>query len=150
MKRIIYAIIGFVVIMLAIETLMAEGKTKKYVYGTIKTLMVLTLMIQIVSSIKQLNGVNIDSVTTLEEITIQNGSDSLVFGTKLAENRLKSKGIDTSIELRFDKVSQNMYAQVNITSINVNEPNIIIQETIKKEIKTILHIEDDNVMIVWN
>lgn len=150
MKRIIYAIIGFVVIMLAIETLMAEGKTKKYVYGTIKTLMVLTLMIQIVSSIKQLNGVNIDSVTTLEEITIQNGSDSLVFGTKLAENRLKSKGIDASIELRFDKVSQNMYAQVNITSINVNEPNIIIQETIKKEIKTILHIEDDNVMIVWN
>ncbi len=150
MKRIIYAIIGFVVIMLAIETLMAEGKTKKYVYGTIKTLMVLTLMIQIVSSIKQLNGVNIDSVTTFEEITIQNGSDSLVFGTKLAENRLKSKGIDTSIELRFDKVSQNMYAQVNITSINVNEPNIIIQETIKKEIKTILHIEDDNVMIVWN
>ena len=150
MKRIIYAIIGFVVIMLAIETLMAEGKTKKYVYGTIKTLMVLTLMIQIVSSIKQLNGVNIDSVTTLEEITIQNGSDSLVFGTKLAENRLKSKGIDTSIELRFDKVSQNMYAQVNITSINVNESNIIIQETIKKEIKTILHIEDDNVMIVWN
>ena len=86
----------------------------------------------------------------MEEITIQNGSDSLVFGTKLAENRLKSKGIDTSIELRFDKVSQNMYAQVNITSINVNEPNIIIQETIKKEIKTILHIEDDNVMIVWN
>lgn len=150
MKRIIYAIIGFVVMMLAIETLMAEGKTKKYVYGTIKTLMVLTLMIQIVSSIKQLNGVNIDSVTTFEEITIQNGSDSLVFGTKLAENRLKSKGIDTSIELRFDKVSQNMYAQVNITSINVNEPNIIIQETIKKEIKTILHIEDDNVMIVWN
>lgn len=150
MKRIIYVIIGFVVIMLAIETLMAEGKTKKYVYGTIKTLMVLTLMIQIVSSIKQLNGVNIDSVTTFEEITIQNGSDSLVFGTKLAENRLKSKGIDTSIELRFDKVSQNMYAQVNITSINVNEPNIIIQETIKKEIKTILHIEDDNVMIVWN
>ena len=150
MKRIIYAIIGFVVIMLAIETLMAEGKTKKYVYGTIKTLMVLTLMIQIVSSIKQLNGVNIDSVTTLEEITIQNGSDSLVFGTKLAENRLKSKGIDTSIELRFDKVSQNMYAQVNITSINVNESNIIIQETIKKEIKTILHIEDDNVLIVWN
>lgn len=150
MKRIIYAIIGFVVIMLAIETLMAEGKTKKYVYGTIKTLMVLTLMIQIVSSIKQLNGVNIDSVTTFEEITIQNGSDSLVFATKIAENRLKSKGIDTSIELRFDKVSQNMYAQVNITSINVNEPNIIIQETIKKEIKTILHIEDDNVMIVWN
>lgn len=150
MKRIIYAIIGFVVIMLAVETLMAEGKTKKYVYGTIKTLMVLTLMIQIVSSIKQLNGVNIDSITTSEEITIQNDSDSLAFGTKLAENRLKNKGIDTSIELRFDKDSQKMYAQVNITSINVNESNIIIQETIKKEIKTILHIEDDNVMIVWN
>jgi stage III sporulation protein AF len=150
-----------ILITTAVDILMPEGETKKYVKGIASLLIFVAVITPLSTVVDNIKATNINNIQATENQLEDSRYILHVRDAKLRsyENAIKRilrsngiDGIEVTVVLESESEDEFEFVRIDITHIVIiNEyKNINIIKTIKSEVKKIVKVDESRIIIIGN
>ena len=148
MKAWLLSLLSLALLLVLLELLLSEGKTKKLIAGIVNTLLVVSFLVPLSKLVRLSDETAIYATISVEE-TAESSTETfarLLSGTVEAEMRKKGVEVTAHTTLAKEKILC-IDICVQEMRISENERNIYTIDTIRDEVSHILNIEKEQINV---